>query len=77
MKIRLRLVCHFAREYAVLSVLCESPAGGFCFRFSAALLVSRPDLSGITSPPILCSNWVSIVTSYNLFTSHCVEDGNM
>lgn len=76
MNIRLRLVCHFSGEYVVLSVRCESPAVGFCFRFTAAFLVRRPGLCGIRSPPILCINYVSIVTPYNLFISRCVTDGN-
>lgn len=76
MNTRLSSVCHFAGEYDVLSVLREVPAGGFCFRLTAAFLVRRPDLCGITSPPILCINCVSIVTSYNFFTSRWVTDGN-
>lgn len=35
MNIRFRVVCHFAEEYFVLSLLCKSPAGTFCFRFIA------------------------------------------
>lgn len=71
-------VCHFSGEYDVLSVLREVPAGGFCFRLAAAFLVRRPDLCGAMSPPILCINCVSIVTSYNfLHISLCNRWGHV
>lgn len=48
----------------------------FLFQIYCSFSITRSDCCGLTSPPVLRINCVSIVTSCNLFTSLCVTDGN-